>query len=265
MNLSSSLVVLLVILGIIMAISFFIIKSLRPSYLESLTPNSGTLHNPTTIGTSGQGRDLFLAPSSSTLSVYIFYKSHVKTTTLGHHNTNPIQLLQLGISLQLQIHPASIKSPSSTNLRIRTQGPSSENETIPIMDFPEQQWIHVCIVREGRRYTVYYNGNVAGSSRTQYFPTINSAPFILGDQRLQGTFAFPKLAPVAYTLEDIKKEMQNTSDTRHKPYIMEKTSNFSNFIINTLDIFTCPKGIMCFTTSSQPISNPLKFWKTPYA
>jgi len=258
MNLSSSLVILLIITGIIIFISFLILKYLRPSYIKSLTPKSGNLELATKIGTPGQVRDLFLSPSGSTLSVYIFCKSYAKTNTLGQ-DTNPIRILQLGNSLQLQLYPANNKIPSSTQLVIRTQGTTGENETISVKDFPQQQWVHLCIVREGRRYTVFYNGEVAGSSRTKYFPTINSSPFIIGDQRLQGTFAFPKLTPLPYNINDIQNELQSTSDTRHKPYIESTTSIFDSFS------FTCPKGIFCFSTNSQPITNPLKLWKSPYA
>jgi|UniRef100_A0A6C0HEL9 hypothetical protein len=259
MNLSSSLVILLIIIGIITFISSIILKYLRPSYIQSLTPKSGRLESITKIGTPGQVRDLFLAPSGSTLSIYIYCNSYVKTKTLGQ-DSEPIRILQLGNSLQLQLNPANKKIPSSTNLVVKTQGPTSDNEYIPIMDFPQQQWVHLCIVREGRRYTIFYNGRVAGSSRTKYFPTINSSPFIVGDQRLQGTFAFPKLAPIPYNLNDIKNDLQSSSDTRHKPYYLESSMNiFESFS------FTCPKGIFCFSTKSQPNMNPLKLWKSPYA
>jgi len=252
MNLSSILIVVLVIAGLCIAISLVVLRSLRPSILESLSPNTGKLNKINNIGTASQARDLFMAPSMGTLTVYIYSETNSKTVVVG--NSEPLRILQLGNAVQLQVTQGS----GSTKLVVRTQGSVVQNEYIPLKDFPEQKWVHLAIVREGRRYTVYYNGKVAGSSRTQYFPTINSSQFSIGDDRLRGSFAFPKLAPTAYRIEEINKELSTTSDTRHKPYLDATTQNFFSF-------FTCPNGVFCFSTTSQPTLDPLKLWKTPYA
>jgi hypothetical protein len=252
MNLSSIVLVIVAVAGICIAITVAILYSLRPSILEGLSPKSGKLSSQTSIGDPSQARDLFMAQPTGTLTVYIHCESNSKTAIVG--NQQPLRILQLGSSVQLQV----TQGTGLTKLIVRTQGQTIQNESIPLKAFPEQKWVHVAIVREGRRYTVYYNGKIAGSSRTQYFPTINTSQFFVGDERLRGMFAFPKLAPTAYTLDEINKELRTTSDTRHKPYLDQTTSNFFSF-------FTCPNGIFCFSTSSQPRLNPLKRWKTPYA
>jgi len=251
MNLSSILVVVLIVVLISLVITFIVLRSLRPSILQSLTPKSGELNQQVRIGTAGQVRDLFMAPASSTLIVYVKCVLNGKTPTVVK-DENP---MRIGSALQLQIVTGSSAQKQQTFLVVRTQ---NKFEKIPLMDFPEQQWVHTAIVREGRRYTVYYNGKVAGSSRTMEFPTINASQFIMGDSRIRGLFAFPKLAPTAYHLEEIKKDMETTSDTRHQPYLDLTTGSF-------FDAFSCPGGVFCFSTSSQPRLNPLKTWKTPYA
>ena len=254
MNISSILIVILVLVLVSLTIAWAILRSLRPSITKSLTPNSGTLNKENRIGGSGEVRDKFMAPPSSTLILYLQCALNEKTPTLNDGN-NPIRILQLGNSLQLQIIPGSAVRKSETILMVKTQ---NENERISLMDFPQQKWVHTAIVREGRRYTVYYNGIVAGSSRTKYYPTINSSQFIIGDTRLHGSFAFPKLSPTAYHMKEVIQDMEATSDTRHRPYINSPTNSFFTG-------FSCPNGIFCFSTSSQPTLNPLKTWKSPYA
>jgi hypothetical protein len=252
MNLSSILIVALVIVLFSLFLTIIILRNVRPSVLVSLTPSHGTLIGQPSIGNSSNVRDLFLSPPSGTLMVYVRLQINNKTQTLGQDE--PLRILQLGNALQLQIRNKS--GTSSTRLAVLTQNPDSEIEYIDLHNFPEQTWVHIVIVREGRRFTVYYNGKVAGSDRTKYFPTINSSQFILGDKRLNGSFALPKLVPVAYHIDEIQNELSKTSDTRHEPYMPSKS------------IFTglgCPSGILCFSTSTQPISDPLKIWKTPYA
>lgn len=252
MNLSSVVIVIVAVAGICLAITIAVLNSLRPSIFETLSPRSGKLSKQTAVGNPSESRDLFMAPPTGTLIVYIYCESNSKTAIAG--NQEPLRILQLGNAVQLQI----VQGSGSTNLVVRTQGQIVQNESIPLKPFPEQKWVHVSIVREGRRYTVYYNGKVAGSSRTQYFPTINSSQFSIGDERLRGIFAFPKLAPTAYTIDEINNDLQTTSDTRHKPYLDNTTTSFFSF-------FTCPNGVFCFSTSSQPRLDPLKLWKTPYA
>ena len=252
MNLSSIVLVILVIVGICIAITVAVLHYLRPYILTSLSPRSGKLGKQTPIGDPSQARDLFMAQSTGTLLVYIYCETNSKTSIAGQQD--PLRILQLGSAVQLQISQGT----GLTSLVVRTQGQTTQNESIPLKAFPEQKWVHLVIVREGRRYTVYYNGKVAGSSRTQYLPTINSSQFSIGDERLRGMFAFPKLAPTAFTLDEINNNMKTTSDTRQKPYIDDATNNFFSF-------FTCPNGVFCFSTSSQPRLNPLKLWKSPYA
>ena len=255
MNISSILVGLLFIVLIMLIITINVISYLRPSILVSLTPKYGKLINPQNIGNPSQVKDLFLSPSSATILVYIRYQMNNKTPTIGHDD--PIRILQLGNSLQLQL--SQNNGIYTTKLAIRTQGYSTQTEYIKLNDFPEQKWIHLAIVREGRRYTVYYNGTIAGSDRTQYFPTINSSQFTIGDNRLNGFFALPKLIPTVYRIDDIMNDLKKTSDTRHEPYMPSESSG------SFFPSLGCPNGLLCFSTSSQPTLNPLKIWKTPYA
>jgi hypothetical protein len=138
--------------------------------------------------------------------------------------------------------------------------PDGGKEELLLPHFPEQKWVHVSIVREGRRFTIYYNKDAVASFRTEYFPVVNSSQLVFGDPRLRGEFMYPKLVAVPLRIEEIISEISSTSDTRFVPY-----RPFSFGLGASLFSIGCPNGIFCFSTSSPPTENPLKMWQTPYA
>jgi len=217
----------------------------------------------TKIGTSTDIRNIFMTPPAATILTYINYKSGNKTSSIN--TPSPIRILELQNSLKVELIPGNMKTPDSTQLTVQTRGENNSvvYERFPIKNIPQQKWIQLVIVREGRRYTIYYNGEVVFSDRTKHFPTINSSQFIIGDNNLSGTFALPRIAPTEYRLDDVLSDLAATSDTRYKPYLPTE-SIFPNFY-NIMPSFGCPNGLFCFSTSSVPIQNPLKQWKTPYA
>jgi hypothetical protein len=263
MSISAIFLVVLVVVLLSGIIAYTILVTSRPSLTQILSPSQGTMSVSTKIGTTGDGRDRFLTPSGATLMVYIFCMVNDKTQSIGR-NKNPITLLRIGDTLQLQILPGGVSTTPKTQLAIKTQNPnpSESLEVFEVEDFPQQRWVHVAIVREGRRYTIYYNGKVSSSQRTKYYPTIDSSSLKVGDPNLIGEYTLPKIAPTPYSLDEIKRELGTTSDTRYQPY---KSITFAD-IMATFSIFSlsCPNGIFCFTPSNIPES-PLKVWKSPYA
>jgi hypothetical protein len=262
MDLSSILLLGFVILLLSLLISFTVLQTVRPQVLESLTPKVGKLNSPTRIGYPGQPRDLFLVPAGATFSVYLFAAMNNKTPSLGNTQV-PINLFQFGDVLKFQLVPGGIESAPKTQLVVQTQNPASPNsvETLDVAEFPQQTWVHLVLVREGRRYTVYYNGKVVTSARTLYVPAINSASLILGDKRLQGEFGLPKLAPTPYHLEEVVDELRASADTRHQPYLSDFWSTMNFSLVN----FGCPNGLFCFSTEGPPKLDPMKRWTSPYA
>ena len=259
MELSSILVALITLALVTFVASYMILSTVRPSLTESLAPKQGKMNISTHIGAPGDARDKFLVPSGSTLMVYLFCAVNSKTPEIGN-SQEPITILEIGSTLKLQMLPGGASSKPKTQLSILTQSPTPAYETIELADFPEQKWVHLTIVREGRRYTIYYNGKIVASNRTNYFPVINSSQFKIGDPRLQGQFVAPRLAPTPFTIDEIQQDMLISSDTRHEPYK-------SDDVIEVLQsLFSgCPKGLFCFSTTQPPSENPLKMWQTPYA
>lgn len=265
MAVSNIIVVVLIVVFLSLTIALIVISNLRPSMFTSLSPSSGAITK-TNIGLASDIKDNFLTPPSGTIIVYIKYKGNDKTSSLNN-SAAPIRILELQNILKIELTPGNSKVPQSTNLSIKTNAPASSTtnsyEVFPIKNIPEQKWIHLVIVKEGRRFTIYYNGEAVFSNRTIGYPVVDYSQLIIGDNRLSGSFALPKIAPTEYRLNDVLSDLQATSDTRHKPYLPTE-SIFPQFYF-AMPTFGCPNGFFCFSTSSPPIQNPLKKWVTPYA
>jgi hypothetical protein len=259
MDLSVQIMILLGILLIALFITYFVIDKVRPESLQSVTPKYGSLNKPTSVGTINDTRDKFLTPSGATFMTYLFLGAVGKTSAVSASD-NPLTILKMDSVLQLAILPGGVSMPSKTVIRIMTNKPSTQTpyyEELILPNFPQQSWVHFALVREGRRYTVFYNGEAVGSYRTDYFPVITPAKLTIGNDRLRGEFALTKFAAVPMTQDEIKSDIVKSSNTKHEPYKPFDYSNMFNF--------GCPTGIFCFTTTGNTISNSKQVWSTSYA
>ena len=239
----------IVLLIVILLIFYFI----RPVFLTELSPKSGSLSSPTRVGTISDIRNGFFTPAGATIMASIYLNATSKTTNLINTGRS---ILRIGDTIGISLIPGNTQTPRKTILSVQTQGPTNSYEEILLDNFPEQKWVHLTIVREGRRYTVYYNGKIVGSNRTKYFPVINSSQLIFGHTGLLGSFSNPKIAPLPIREHEILAEMKSTTNTRNVP----NTPYFDFSFLN----FGCPGGLFC-TSTSEPASDPLKIWQTPYA
>jgi hypothetical protein len=260
MDLSVQILILLGILLIALFITYFVIDKVRPEALQSVTPKYGSLNKPISVGTINDVRDNFLTPSGATFITYLFLGSVGKTLSISPSD-NPLTIFTMGSALQLVLLPGGVSMPPKTVLKVMTNNPSvtsSYYEEIILPDFPQQSWVHFALVREGRRYTVFYNGEAVSSHRTDYFPVVTPAKLTIGNNRLRGEFALPKFSNVPLTQDEIKIDLTSSSDTKHEPY---KPFNYSLSFAN----FGCPNGIFCFTAKGNPSTFPQQTWNTAYA
>lgn len=261
MNVSGVLLAVLTVTLLALGIAYTVLNTTRPTIVDGLSPKVGTMNKPTLVGTSGDGRDKFLTPPGATVMAYIFTAVNNKTPSIGNKQ-DPINILSVGSAVRLLVYPGGVSAPPKTKLLVKTQNPdpaASNTEEFEIPDFPQQKWVHTTIVREGRRYTVYYNGKVVASNRTTYFPVIDSSTLKFGDERLVGEFVYPKIAPTPLRQEEIQTEINTNATTRYEP-IKPVDWNFSA-LLNV----GCPNGPFCFSVQGPPTENPLKMWETPYA
>jgi hypothetical protein len=240
------------IIGILILYAVF---SLRPSVTYSLASGTGakngSLASPTYIGVPQNVYDGFFKTPGGTISLYLYVG--------GRFPNNDAKLLSISDSLEFAMLSGGNGNSPETVLSIKQVTYQADQVyKIKCANFPIQQWVHVTIVREGRRFTVFYNGKVAADERTygNIVPVVST--MTIGSEGLPGEWAHVNLTPYAYRLENIKDEMSKSSDTRHVPYITP-TMNFN--------VFSCPNGLFCFNanTSQESTLSPLRRWQTPYA
>jgi hypothetical protein len=241
-------------------IAWIVLENMRPNAIIGLTPKKGSLSVPTVIGTSDIIRNNFFTSAGSTFTVYINHEMMDKTQQVGPY-VKPVTLFQFGDAVQFQLIPGGKTTPPKTQLVIKTQGYQQKTEIINVKNLPLQKWIYLGIVREGRRFTVYYNGEVITSHRLEYFPITTTSSLKIGDPALRGYYVFPQLVGTSLNSSEMKKYKDLSSDTRHKPYLND---------VSWTDMFTpvfkgCPDGLFCFSTSKPPSTNPLKTWNSTYA
>lgn len=258
MQVSTLLIAVLFATMIATGIASVVLRFTRPKLLKSLEPSQGTLQSQQSVGSPSDVRSRFITTPSGTLMVYIFCTAPTKTPVLNAPS-QVMTLVKIGNLLQFQLLPGSVQQPPKTQLVIQTQSERPNFETIPVADFPFQKWVLLTIIKEGRRFTVYYNDKIVANSRTQYYPVINSSSLVIGHPSLKGKFIGPKIVPTAVQKQELLSELSETSDTRHEPYAQ----------ISFMDIFNlklgCPGGIFCPSITKVPQLSPLQEWKSPYA
>jgi len=133
-------------------------------------------------------------------------------------------------------------------------------ETISLPSLPIQKWTMITIVREGRRYDVYYNASLVSSKRSEHVLDINSAigPVLAGDPKLQGSIVDITVIPTKFSASDVAYNYARLADTNGQPYLTKQT-------VNLMDYVPFCEGGACLKGPSIRPSNPLMDWDTQYA
>jgi hypothetical protein len=112
----------------------------------------------------------------------------------------------------------------STLLKIRTGLDSNQHfmEAIPLPTIPLQKWTMITIVKEGRRFDVYYGAKLQVSKMTTY-PPLNpdsgSKTIMAGNSKWGGLIGMFKGTNGASYAPDVISDATTILDTRGIPYI----------------------------------------------
>jgi hypothetical protein len=112
-------------------------------------------------------------------------------------------------------------------LKIRTGKDSSQHymESISLPAIPLQKWTVITIVKEGRRFDVYYGAKLEVSKLTDNVPVEpdSTLQWIAGNTRWQGKIGLFQGYTSMRKTEDVRKDMDNILNTRGIPYYTEST------------------------------------------
>jgi hypothetical protein len=147
-------------------------------------------------------------------------------------------------------------------LKIRTAKDSSQHymESIPLPAIPLQQWTAITIVKEGRRFDVYYGAKLQVSKLSEYIPAApdSTLSWVAGNNGWKGQIGLFKGFDRAMTVEDVRKDMDEILNTRGVP-------TYSEFEWPTLpELPTCIFGNCGGFPDVKP-TNPFTVYQTNVA
>lgn len=94
-------------------------------------------------------------------------------------------------------------------------------EFLSLPPIPLQKWVMITIVREGRRFDVYYNNSIVLSQKTQYTfaSTTSQKGIVVGAKSNGGYCGVLSIKGTADTGTSVASAYMQLSDTRGAPYI----------------------------------------------
>ena len=139
-----------------------------------------------------------------------------------------------------------------------TQVSQANIEIINLPTFPVQKWVMLTIVRDGRRFDVYYNDRLVASQKVLYMmgSALDSTKGVtVGNPGFSGYGGALTVYYTAQKAADISRVYSSSSDTRGAPYLTLPKKDGSPQGATGI---TFPS--LCLTGSCGPTVRPSKPW-----
>jgi hypothetical protein len=165
---------------------------------------------------------------------------------------------------------SAAKSPPLVNMNsqfTKTDGFADISETyvefLTLPPIPLQKWVMVTIVKEGRRFDIYYDNHLVLSQKTEnnLSTTTSQTGIKCGNTGFSGYGGVFTLTPSALSGTTIAASYKQLSDTRGAPYI---TLPESTEVAPTKLFSLCPSGGCIQAPTIRP-AKPWLDWDTAYA
>jgi len=256
------LIILLLSLTVYILVAFLYGKR-SPS---DLAPTPIQLNKQTQLLSSNDAATLF---AGSGFTVCGFFNVTMGDRTTHYQNTNVdnyTTLIGVQNSFEFQLAPAAVSmNDYIARLRIAT-GPN-KFEYLELPPMPQQKWIFLAILREGRRFDVMYNDQIVGSHRLDAYPTLVGNPLLVATAkpRFLGTaehiFAMNhRLVPSDLMI----LRAQNSDTTGAPPHALPfPMPSFVTFFLPDLRAWCIP-GLPCAPVTEPP-PNRMKMWTSIYS
>jgi hypothetical protein len=147
------------------------------------------------------------------------------------------------------------------------------NEVFALPPIPLQKWTMITIVRDGRRFHIYYNNGVVLSQQTNYpiARTISETNVSCGNTSLNGKATLFSLNPSSQSGSQIASTYSQITDARGVPYVntgplsyLQTGIGSSLNNIKMPSVSFCPSG-GCVQPPTMRPAKPWLEWNTNYA
>ena len=194
-----------------------------------------------------------LAKGGSTLAGFFNVRFGNRTGSANGQSFQ--QLLGIDGAMSLRI------SPTHTQLLVKTP---DATETIDLPPFPQQKWVFLAILRDGRRFDVLYNDKMVASHRLDQYPVSVANPLKVGHAGLLGQAVHILVNDRRLSPKEIASLRASLANTNGAPP-QESTFPMPNLFALTLKNLqvACIPGLPCNPVTAPP-TNRLKTWSSLY-
>ena len=132
-------------------------------------------------------------------------------------------------------------------------------ESIPLPTIPLQRWTIITIVKQGRRFDVYYGQELVASKITEFVPRVPEANrnWVAGHPLWKGQIGFFKGWNQPWTKYDVQKDVTSLVNTRGIPFYIDR----GTFELTNPFSVECPFG-NCNPMPTVKLSNPFEVYNT---
>ncbi len=209
---------LITIVGVLTGITLIVwglLYAFRPVSGANLSPSKGGLETTTVVGTPRQVYNSFYyGTGGGSFGTYIYLNNYDRTPRTGTGAAPP--LISIG-PFKMYVHNSN-SSPQTTYAVVNLVNNNTDSyNVLPLDDFPVQKWVYVTVNREGRRFTVYYNGVVAGSKVFDEYYARQPEAVKIGGPAYIGRFVYPNLNQTVMREADIEAHIRATADSKGQP------------------------------------------------
>lgn len=111
-------------------------------------------------------------------------------------------------------------------LKIRTGADTTQHymESVSLPAIPLQRWTVITIVKEGRRFDVYYGEKAVATKLCSYLPIPPSSgsDWVVGASGWKGKIGLFSCLPKAKSADDIHKDVESLVNTRGVPFYLDQ-------------------------------------------
>jgi hypothetical protein len=232
---------------------------------SDLAPTVIQLNTQTQLLSSQEASTRF---SGSSSTVCGFFNVTMGDRTTHFQNTNKdnyTTLIGVQNSFEFQLAPAGV-SMNDYSARVRICTGIQKFEYLELPPMPQQKWIFLSILREGRRFDVMYNDQIVGSHRLDEYPIQSNNPLYVSPNttttRFLGTAVHLFAMNYRVTPPDLAILRAQLSDTTGAP--LEPISFPLPFFSSFPDLRSfCIPGLPC-TPVTEPPPDRMKMWTSIY-
>jgi hypothetical protein len=241
------------------------IVNINPDILDTLTKLTPLSANKVLL-MPDKTQSMLLGNSGSTVIGFFNIQQGDRTATyVDKLQTDKfIPLIQVANNWYVEIlHAPRGHKNISARLRVQTKDSSGilKDEIMELPPLPNQKWVCIAVLRDGRRFDVIYDDKIVASQRLQNYPVVISSPLSIGNKGLEGSVIHVIVCGRRYSPHEVERERLKYIDTNN----MVLESNLFDVSFPNLSLFgQCPSGLPCDPVMKPPRDNLFQ-WSTPYA